>query len=281
MDCSIPGFPVLHYLPEFAQSHVLWVGDAIQPSHPLSSPFPLALNLSQHQHLSNKLALCIMWPEYWSFSIRPSNKYSGLISFRVDWFDLLLSRWLSKVFSRTTVQKHQFFGGQPSLWCNSHIHMWRLDRHFQNEHWITKKASLFRVYENIALGLAFSQWEIKLMPLADWLRAIERGGSTWVLPSLSWTQREKWVREPSFIHRFIGNIQAKLYSKTVKMQMLFHCVNSMQHAYKERIVILHSQARHVAMHYSECFIGTSLVVQWFRTLCFHSWGYGFSPWLRN
>ena len=77
------------YLLEFAQTHVHWVTDAIQPSRPLSSPS--ALNLSQHQVFSNELALHIRWPKYWSFSfsISPSNEYSGLISFRTDWLDLL------------------------------------------------------------------------------------------------------------------------------------------------------------------------------------------------
>ena len=73
---------------------------------------------------SNESALCIRCPKYWSFSIHPSNKYSQLISFRIDWFDLLLSKGLSRVFSNSTVQNHQFFraGAQPSLWSNSHIH---------------------------------------------------------------------------------------------------------------------------------------------------------------
>ena len=84
-----PGFPVLNYLPKFTQTHVHWVGDAIQQSHPLLSPTPPALNLSQYQSLSNELAHHIGWPKYWSFSfsISPSNEYSGLISFRIDWFD--------------------------------------------------------------------------------------------------------------------------------------------------------------------------------------------------
>ena len=91
VDCSTPGFPFLHYLPEFTQIHVHWVGDAIQPCHPLSSPSPPALNLSHHQGLSNESALHIRWPEYWSFSFSISlpSEYSGLISFRIDWFDLL------------------------------------------------------------------------------------------------------------------------------------------------------------------------------------------------
>ena len=91
MDCSTPGLPVHHQLLEFTQTHVHRVGDAIQPSHPLLSPSPLAFNLSQHQGFSNESALCIRWPKYWSFSFsfNPSNEYSALISFRMDWLDLL------------------------------------------------------------------------------------------------------------------------------------------------------------------------------------------------
>ena len=89
MDCSTPGFPVHHQLPELAQTHVHRVGDAVQPSHSQSSPFPPAFNLSQHQGLSQGVSLPIRWPKYWSFSISASNEYSGLISFRTDWFDLL------------------------------------------------------------------------------------------------------------------------------------------------------------------------------------------------
>ena len=90
MDCSAPGLPVRHQLPELAQTHVHRVSNTIQSSHPLSSPSPPALNLSQHQGLSNESVLRIRWPKYWSFSfsISPSNKYSGLISFRMDWLDL-------------------------------------------------------------------------------------------------------------------------------------------------------------------------------------------------
>ena len=82
MDCSTPGLPVHHQLPEFTQIHVHRVDDAIQPSHPLSSPSP-AFSLSQHQDLF-KSVLCIRWPKYWSFSfnISPSNEYLGLIFFR-------------------------------------------------------------------------------------------------------------------------------------------------------------------------------------------------------
>ena len=78
--------------PGACSNHVHWVSDAIQPSHPLSSPFLLPSILPSIRVLSNELALCIRWPKYWSFSfsISPPNKYSGLISFRIDWFDLLI-----------------------------------------------------------------------------------------------------------------------------------------------------------------------------------------------
>ena len=91
VDCSTPGFPVHHQLLEFTQTHVHQVGDAIQPSHPLSSPSPPAFNLSQYQVFSNESVLHIRWPKYWSFSISisSSKEYPGVISFRIDWLGLL------------------------------------------------------------------------------------------------------------------------------------------------------------------------------------------------
>ena len=91
MNHSTPGLPVHHQLPESTQTHVHWVGDAIQPSHPLSSPSPPALNLSSIRVFSNESALRIRWPKYWNFSfnISPSNEHPGLISFRMEWLDLL------------------------------------------------------------------------------------------------------------------------------------------------------------------------------------------------
>ena len=90
MDYSTPGLPVYQQLLELAQTHVHRVSDAIQQSYPLLSPSPPAFNLSQHQGLFQSV-LCIRWPKYWSvsLSISPSNEYSGLISSRMDWFDLL------------------------------------------------------------------------------------------------------------------------------------------------------------------------------------------------
>ena len=90
MDRSTPGLPVHHQLPEFTQTHVHWVGDAIQSSHPLSSPSPPAFNLSQHQGLFKWVSSLHQMAKYWSFSfsISPSSEYSELISFRMDWSDL-------------------------------------------------------------------------------------------------------------------------------------------------------------------------------------------------
>ena len=89
MDCSTPGLPVHHQLPEFTQTHFHWGGDAIQPSHPLSSPSPLVF--PSIRVFSNESAIHIRWPKYWSFNfnISPSNELSGLISFRMDWLHLL------------------------------------------------------------------------------------------------------------------------------------------------------------------------------------------------
>ena len=83
--------PCPSQLLEFTQTHVLWVGDAIQPSHPLSSPSPPTFNLSSIRVFSNELVLHIRWPKYWSFSfnISPSNEHSGLLSFKMDWLDLI------------------------------------------------------------------------------------------------------------------------------------------------------------------------------------------------
>ena len=88
---NTPGLPVHHQLPEFTQTHVHRVSDAIQPSHPLSSPSPLAPNPSHHQSLFQWVNSSMRWPKYWSisFSIIPSKEIPGLISFRMDWLDLL------------------------------------------------------------------------------------------------------------------------------------------------------------------------------------------------
>ena len=89
---SPPGLPVHHQLPEFTQTHVHRVGNGIQPSHPLSSPFPPTPNPSRIRVFFNESTLRMRWPKYWSFSfsIIPSKEHPGLISFRMDWLDLLV-----------------------------------------------------------------------------------------------------------------------------------------------------------------------------------------------
>ena len=110
MNCSTPGLPVHHQLPEFTQTRVHWVGDAIQPSHPLLSPSPPALNLSQHQGLFKWVSSSHQVAIYWSFSfnISPSNKHPGLIFLRMDWLDHLavqgtLKRLLQHQSSKTSI----------------------------------------------------------------------------------------------------------------------------------------------------------------------------------
>ena len=123
MDCNTPGLPIHHQLLEFTQTHVHWVSDAVQPSHPLLSPFPPTFPLSQHQDLLNESVLCIRWPTYWrcSFSISPCNEHSGWSPSEWTGWISLQSKGLSRIFSNTTVQKHQFFGTQLSLWRDDKV----------------------------------------------------------------------------------------------------------------------------------------------------------------
>ena len=121
MDCSMPGFPVYHWLPELTQTHVHEVGDAIQPSHPLSSPSPPAFNLSQHQSLSLWVSSLHHVPKVLELqlSINPYNDYSGLISLRIDWFDLLAVQGTLKSLlqchnSKASIQRSAFFVVQLS-----------------------------------------------------------------------------------------------------------------------------------------------------------------------
>jgi len=117
MDCNTPGLSVNHQIPEFTQTLLHWVSDAIQPLHPLSSPSPPAFNLPQHQGLfkwvssSHQVAKVLEL----QLQISPSNEYSGLISFRMDRLDLLAVQGTFKSLFQWHVQKHQFFGTQLSL----------------------------------------------------------------------------------------------------------------------------------------------------------------------
>ena len=130
IDCQRPGLPVHHQLPEVTQTHLHWVDDAIQPSHPFCPLLLLPSMFPSIRVFSNESVLRIRWPKYWSFgySISPSNEYSGLISFRIDWFDNLAVQGILKSLLNTTVQKHQFFGAQLSLYSNSYIHTWLLEK---------------------------------------------------------------------------------------------------------------------------------------------------------
>ena len=133
MDCRMPGLPVPHHLPECAQVHIHWIRDALQPSHHLSPSSPSAFNFSQHQVFSNELALHIRWPKYWGFSCSISHS-SESISIQ-GWFCLgltglisLMSKEISRIFSSTTIRQHQFLAPLLSLWSNSHISTWQLER---------------------------------------------------------------------------------------------------------------------------------------------------------
>ena len=115
MDCSTPGLPVHHQLPEFTQTHVYWVSDAIQPTHPLSSPSSPPSIFPSIRVFSNESVLHFRWPKYWSFSfsISPSNEYSGLISFRMDWLDLLAVQGTLKSLLQHHSSKTSIF------WCSA------------------------------------------------------------------------------------------------------------------------------------------------------------------
>ena len=129
MVCSVPGSSVLHYHPEIAQVHIHGVSNAIEPFHTLLPPPPLPSVFPSIRVFSNEFVLCIRWQSIGisaSVSVLPINipcwfsGLTGLIS--------LKSKGLLRVFSKTTIQKHQFLGTQPTLWSNSHIHTWLLEK---------------------------------------------------------------------------------------------------------------------------------------------------------
>ena len=130
MDCSIPGLPVHHQLPEFIQTHAHRLGETIQSSYPLSFPSPPSLNPSKHK------GLCLWVNSAWggwsigvsaSASVLPMNTQDLSPLGWTSWISLQ-SKGLSRVFSNTTVQKHQFFGAQLSSQSNSHTHTWPLEK---------------------------------------------------------------------------------------------------------------------------------------------------------
>ena len=168
MDCSTPGFPVHHQLPEFTQTHVHWVGDAIQPSHPLSSPSPPAVSLVQHQGLlneffstdSNESVLRIRWPKHWSFtfSTSPSNEYSGLISFRMDWLHLRAVQGTLKSLLQHHSSKASFFGTRLHSPTLPSIHDYWKNHRFDYMDLCQQNNACFLIH-CLGLSLHFFQWE--------------------------------------------------------------------------------------------------------------------------
>ena len=171
MDFSTPGFPALHHLPELAQTHVHWVGDAIQSSHPLSSPYLPAFNLSQNQGnlfvclffrvFSNELALCIRWPKYWSLSvsISSSNEYSGLISFIIDWFDLLAVQGTLK----SLLQHHSL-----KALILPRFNPWVRKIPWRRE-WQTALVFLPGESHGQRILVGYSPWDCKELDMTEWL----------------------------------------------------------------------------------------------------------------
>ena len=126
----MPAFPVLYHLLEFTPTHVHRVSDAIQPFHFCHPILLLPSIFPGIRVFSNKLAVLIRWPKYWSFSfnISPYSKYSELIFFRIDWFDLLAVQGTPKSLLQHHSSKASILGAQPSLWSNSQIHTRLLEK---------------------------------------------------------------------------------------------------------------------------------------------------------
>ena len=129
LHCSTPGLPVPHHLPKFAQGHVCCIGDAIQPSHPLTPSSPSALSLSQQQGLFQWVDCLYQMTKILdaSASVLPMN-IQGWFPLRLTGLVSLLSKGFSGVFSSTRVQRHQFFGTLSSVWSSSQNHIWPLGR---------------------------------------------------------------------------------------------------------------------------------------------------------
>ena len=158
MDRSMPGFPVLHYLLEFAQTQFHWVSDAIQLSHPLSPPSPSALSLSSIRIFSSELPLHIRWPKYWrfSFSISTSNEYLGLISFSIDWFDLLAVQ--------RTLKSLQHYNLEASVLWRSALFMVQLWHPYMT----TGKISELRIhiiFSHLVCNHIATDWQWQIKPL--------------------------------------------------------------------------------------------------------------------
>ena len=188
-----------HQLPEFTQTHVHRVSDAIQPSHPLSSLLLLPSILPSIRVYSNDLALPIRWPKYWSFSISPSNEYSGLISFRVDSLDLLAVRGILKSLLQHNHSKASI------LWCSAFLMV-----QLSHPHMTTGKtiALITQTFVNKLMSLAFnmlSKFVITLLPknkllLISWLQSL----STVILEPRKIKSVTVATFSPSICHEVMG-----------------------------------------------------------------------------
>ena len=172
MDCSTPGLPVHHQLPEFTQTHFHWGGDAIQPSHPLSSPSPLVF--PSIRVFSNESAIHIRWPKNWSFnfSISPFSEYSGLISFKMECLDLLAVQGTLKSsatqFKSINSLAHNLLCG-PTL---TSVH----------DYW-KNHSFYYRIFLNKVMSLLFntlSRFLITFLPRSKYLLI------SWCSPCLQW-----------------------------------------------------------------------------------------------
>ena len=175
MGCSTTGFSVLHYLPEFASTHVHWVHDDTQPSRPLSPPSPPPSSSTR-------------WPKYWSFrfSISPSNEYSGLISFRIDWFDLLAVQGTLK----NLLQHHS---SKPFQNKTAHFQMQSLSSNLGHikaatrKQWVLMKCTRVRFFDSLGFAQGL-QDSTQFMGF--------RQGSKWISPGtfhMVWALTRDWV----------------------------------------------------------------------------------------
>ena len=188
MDYSMRGSSVLHHLSEFAQIDVHWISDAISPFHSLPSVFPSS------RVFSNESALHIRWPKYWSFSISPSSEYSGLISFKIDRFDLLAVQGTFKSLLQYRSLKASIFWYSASFWSNTHIHTWLLRLLFlkNSPKWLrnpicTKFSTCEIPSPNLELpGTHFNQYKVEEVTLWKFRTYLLRRSNSFCFCSL-WT----------------------------------------------------------------------------------------------
>ena len=262
MNCSTPGLPVLHHLPEFAQVHVHCISDAIQLSHPVMTSFLSALNLSQHQGLFHDLAVHIRWPKYWSFSfsISPSTEYSGLISFKINCFDLLAVQWTLKSLLQHIVQRHQFFATLPSLQSSSHNCTWPLRR---PQPWLygPLSAEWCVCFSTHCLVIAFLPRSNHL--LISWLQS----PSTVILEPNKRESVTASTFSPSICHDLMGpDTMILIFLKYLVLSQLFHSPSSPSS--KGFLVIFLSFCESNFLHF--------LSLEWYHL---HIWGCWCFSWL--